>query len=173
MTIMGSYAIFWRKMESTSVWAERMQKPLIYRKSQHLFDCTGNFQSNLQLHVVLKAQNECNVRLNWKASESSHTLEITLFVQLHMWFSKQLTASGGALSAKWRQHPSELKGCWRFSNAWNHNICSAAHVIFKTTYSFMWCSRYKMKATSVWGERLQKPLIRMKSQYLLGCTCDF
>ena len=122
MTIMASYATFWRKMESTSVWAERMQKPLICRKSQYLFDCTGNFQSNLQLHVVLKAQNECNVRLNWKASESSHTLEITLFVQLHMWFSKQLTAFCGVLNAKWRQYPLELKGCRILSYAWNLNI---------------------------------------------------
>ena len=95
------------------------------------------------------------------------------YFPLHMWFSEQLTASCGALSAKWRQHPLELKGCWRLSNTWNHNICSAAHVIFKATYNFMWRSTCKIKTKSAWAERLQEPLICMKPQYFLGCTCDF
>jgi len=45
----------------------------------------------------------------------------------------------------------------------------AENVIFKGTYSFMWCSRRKMKATSVQAERLRKPLIRMKLPYLFNC----
>jgi len=142
-------------------------------RSSYLFSCMSDFQRNLQLHVVLYAQNEGNIRLSWKAAEASDAYEIIIFVQLHEWFSKELTASCGALGAKWRQHPSELKGCRSLSCAWNHNFCSAAWVIFKGTYSFMWCSRRKMKATSVWAESLQKPLKRMRSQYLFSCMSDF
>jgi len=93
--------------------------------------------------------------------------------ELHGWYSKVLTASYDALSAKWRQHSFELKGCRNLSYGWNHQICLAAWVIFKVTHSFRWCSRRKMKATSVWAENLQKPLIRMRSTYLFSCMSDF
>ena len=37
----------------------------------------------------------------------------------------------------------------------------------------MWYSRRKMKAISVGAERLQKPFMRMKLQYLFSCMGDF
>jgi len=83
-----------------------------------------DFQGHLQLQVLFWAQNEGNFRLNWKAAESSHTHEITKFVQLHEWLSKVQTASCDALDPKWRQHPFQLKGSRSLSNAWNHQICS-------------------------------------------------
>ena len=43
-------------------------------------------------------------------------------------------------------------------------------MIFKGAYSFLWYSRRKMNATSVGAERLQKPLMRMKLQYLFTCS---
>jgi len=128
---------------------ERLQKPLMRMKPPYLFACKGDCQRNLPLHVMLWAQSEGNIRLSWKAAEASHAHEITIFVQLHEWFTKELTASCTTLGAKWRQHPFELKGCRSLSCVWNLHICSAACMIFKGTYSFKWCTRLKMKATSV------------------------
>jgi len=73
----------------------------------------------------------CYLKLSWSESHG-----LTLFVELEWWFSKELTASCSALGTKWRQHPSELKAYRSLSCAWNHQICSAAWMIFKGTYSF-------------------------------------
>ena len=84
-----------RKKKATSVGAERLQNPLIRMKATYLFSCIGDFQRILQLHVVIYAQNEGNIRWSWKVAEASHAHEIAIFVQLHKWFSKELTASCG------------------------------------------------------------------------------
>ena len=76
-------------------------------------------------------------------------------------FSKKLTASCSGLGTKWRQCPFELKSWRSLSYAWNHSICSAAYLIFKEAYSFMWCFRCKMKAISVETERLQNTVMCM------------
>ena len=144
------------KMKATSVWAEGLQKTLVRMKSQDLVNCIGDFQRKLQLHEVLWEQNEGNIRLSWRSAEDSHTHEITILVQLHRWFSKEVTASWGALRAKWRQHPFELKVCWSLSYAWSHHICSAAQL-------HRWFSK---EVTTSWGalrpKRRQHPF-EMKS----------
>ena len=73
-----------RKMKTISVWAERFQKPLI-----RMLSYIGDFQRNLHLHVLFGPQNEVNIRLSWRAAETSHTHGINIFVQLHRWFSKE------------------------------------------------------------------------------------
>jgi len=138
-----------------------------------MLDVLHDLWRTLQLPVMVLVRNEGDIRLSWNTAESSHAHEITICVQLHERFTKELTASCGALRAKWRQHLFELKGYRSLSCAWNHNFCSAPRVIFKGTYSFMWCSRRKMKATSIWAERLQKPLMCLRSQYLFSCMSDF
>ena len=105
--------------------------------------------------------------------ERHNAIGVEKLLEFDLWFSKELTPWCGTLNAKLRQHPSELRDCRKLSYAWNQHICSDAYVIFKGTYTFMWCSERKMKSTSVWAEGLQNPLIRMKSTYLFSCTGDF
>ena len=76
----------------------------------------------------------------------------------------------------WAQHEGNIRLSSNAAESFHTHeisIFSAAHVIFWVTYSFMWCSKRKMKSTSAWVERLLKALKYMKSQYLFGCTCDF
>ena len=51
-----------RKKKATFVGAESLQNPLKRMKSTCLFSCIGDFQRILQLHVVIYAQNEGNIR---------------------------------------------------------------------------------------------------------------
>ena len=176
MIFKETYNFMWwstRKMKVTSVWAERLQKRLMRMRSPYLLSCISDFQRNLLLHVLHWTQNECKIRFNWKTAEVSRAHEIITFAQLNEWFSKNLTASCSDLNAKWRQHPCELKGCRSLSFSWSRHICSPALVIFKGTYSFMWCSRSKMKSISVGVQRLQKSLKPMKSPYLFTWIGDF
>ena len=45
-----------------------------------VFSSINYFQRNLQLHKVIEAENEGNIRWSWKVAEASHTHEIDIFV---------------------------------------------------------------------------------------------
>jgi len=142
-----TYSFLWCcKMESTSVGAERLQKPLMRMKSQYLFSGMVYFQRSLQFYDcgVLGAKWTQHLsELKDCIGPSCANQSICSTALLNCKEGDSVMWCSTVVVAKWRQHPLELKFCRSLSFSWNHSICWVVWLIFKEVYRFKWYFRRK------------------------------